>query len=430
MTDGLLLPAYSVEYGGVHAPESPDLTIATSEKDPSGIPFESLSPESLRSMRTSIKWTRYPEDVLPLFVAEMDFTVSPVIQQTIIDRVLASDTGYLDSAGPLADAFADFAQDRWGWQVDPAHVHLCTDVSAGIVETLRLVLPEGGRVAITTPVYPSFFEMLEELPVEIVEIPLVNRGEADPDMRLDIEALAAEFSSAAGIDALLLCSPHNPHGLIHTSKELSHLARLAHAHDVFVISDEIHAPLTHSGQVFVPFAPLAAAVGTRSVTVTSASKGWNLAGTKCAIVVASSERENRILFTLPPEVACRASILGLHANVAAFRHARDWLDATVQRIEQNADILAELLMSRLPNVRFTLPQAGYLAWLDFRGTSIADDPHGIILNEARVALGKGEAFGRGGDGHVRVNLACAPETLRTAINKIAAVVSAHETGAS
>jgi len=411
----------------VHAPENRDPAAATTASDPSGIPFESISPESLRKLRTSIKWTRYPDDVLPLFVAEMDFTVSPTIQQAIIDRVLASDTGYLDAPGPLAPAFADFARDRWGWDVDPSSVHICTDVSAGIVETLRLALPQGGRVAITTPVYPSFFEMLEELPVEIVEIPLVDvNNESAPDARLDLDALAAEFASDAGIDALLLCSPHNPHGLIHTADELSRLAHLAQANDVFIVSDEIHAPLTHSGQVFVPFGPIAAEAGARSVTVTSASKGWNLAGTKCAIVVASGERENLLLQRLPPEVACRASILGLHANVAAFRDAREWLDAVVIRIEQNARLLAELIASMLPGVRYSLPQAGYLAWLDFRGTSIAADPHGTILREARVALGDGRAFGRGGTGHVRINLACAPETLRAAIARIAAVTQKHE----
>ena len=411
----------------MHAPENRDPVATTTVSDPSGVPFESISPESLRAARTSIKWTRYPEDVLPLFVAEMDFTVSPAIQQTIVERVLASDTGYLDAPGPLAPAFAEFAGDRWGWDVDPSYVHICTDVSAGIVETLRLALPQGGRVAITTPVYPSFFEMLEELPVEIVEIPLVDRGgDSVPDMRLDLDALAGEFESAAGIDALLLCSPHNPHGLIHTEDELSRLARLAQANDVFIVSDEIHAPLTHSEHVFVPFAPIAAEAGTRAVTVTSASKGWNLAGTKCAIIVASSERENLLLRRLPPEVACRTSILGLHANIAAFRHARDWLDAAVSRIERNAGLLAELVASLLPGVRCSLPQAGYLAWLDFRGTSIADDPHGTILQEARVALGDGRAFGRGGAGHVRINLACAPDTLRTAVARIAAVVEEHE----
>lgn len=404
--------------------------------DPAGTPFAALEPGRLRRERTSLKWTRYPDDVLPLFVAEMDFTVDPAITRAIVERVEASDFGYLDSAGPLAPAFAEFARDRWGWRIDPAHVHLATDVSAGIVEALRLVLPAtGARVAITTPVYPSFFEMLEELPVEIVQIPLAVHDDADADegprVGLDLPALEAAF--ADGLDALLLCNPHNPHGLLHSAEALTEVARLAAEHDVFVVSDEIHAPLTHRGKTFTPFAPLAAAAGALAVTTTSASKGWNLAGAKCSVVVAADQRSNALLLRLPPEVACRASILGLHANVAAFRDARDWLDRAIAQIEANDGLLAELVADRLPGVRYTRPEAGYLAWLDFRDAGIGDDPHRRILAEAKVALGRGPSFGLGGEGHVRVNLACAPATLREAVERIAAILppaAATDTAAS
>jgi len=410
----------------MHANESPrEADPSAVAADPSGVPFPALNPAALRAQRTSIKWSRYPDDVLPLFVAEMDFTVAPVVQQAIIDRVRASDTGYLDGPGELAQVFADFARDRWGWQIDPAFVHLCTDVSVGVVEALRIALPDGGRVALPVPVYPSFFEMLEELPVDIVEVPLVPLA-GHPGERLDLDGLAAVFAADPGIDALLLCNPHNPHGVLHSAEELAELARLAAQHDVFVVSDEIHAPLTHRGRTFSPFAPIAAAAGARSVTVTSASKGWNLAGTKCAVVVAASETDNELLTALPPEVACRASILGLHANIAAFRDAREWLDAVIAQVERNVALLEELVASSLPEVRFTPPQAGYLAWLDFRGTNIAADPFTAILNDARVALGNGEHFGRGGAGFVRVNLACAPDTLREAIRRITRIVIASD----
>lgn len=398
------------------------------ETDPSGVPFSELDPSILRTQRTSLKWTRFSADILPLFVAEMDFTLSPKVQQAIISRVLASDTGYLDGPGELAPVFAKFARERWGWQVDPAHVHLATDVSCGIVEPLRLRVPAGGRVAITTPVYPSFFEMLEELPVEVVQIPLVQDAvpaTAPPGIaaRLDLSAIERAFAAEPGIDALVLCNPHNPHGLLHSPSDLAELARLAAQYDVFVISDEIHAPLTHRGHTFTPFAPLAAAAGALAVTATSASKGWNVAGLKCSVIVAADERANQLLRRLPPEVTTRVSILGLHANIAAFRDAVDWLDRAIVQIEANADLLAELIAEKLPGVAYARPHAGYLAWLDFSQAGLGPDPFRRILTEAKVALGKGTAFGVGGEGHVRVNLACAPDTIRQAVDRIAALVA-------
>ncbi|GAB2547680.1 MalY/PatB family protein [Leucobacter ruminantium] len=412
------------------APAAAPRGIRLNAVDPSGVPFTELDPSLLRAQRTSLKWTRYPADVLPLFVAEMDFTVSPVVQRAVVDRVLASDTGYLDAAGPLAEAFADFARDRWRWEVPHERVHLATDVATGIVEALRVFRPGGGRIALPVPVYPSFFEMLDEVPFEVVEIPLAPAPAAaaadvgDPSSiapaRLDLEAIARAF--ADGIDAFLLCNPHNPHGTVHTNDELAELARLAAAHDVLVISDEIHAPLTHRGSSFAPFAPLAAEAGALAVTATSASKGWNLAGTKCSVLVAADDRTNETLRRLPPEVACRASILGLHAGVAAFRDARGWLDRAVAQVEANDALLADLVRDRLPGVRHTRPDAGYLAWLDFREAGLGEHPHARILEDARVALGDGSHFGAGGGGHVRLNLACAPDTIREAVDRIAAIL--------
>lgn len=400
------------------------VVLAVSDHGPMSDFPDCPSLERLRDARTSIKWTRFPDDVLPLFVAEMDFAVAPEIRNAIVERVTASDFGYLDQAGPLATAFSSFAADRWGWDVPEAHVFLATDVSAGIVESLRLARPGPGRVLITTPVYPSFFEMLEELPVEIVQVPLLTAEAADgsPSARLDLAAIEREFASEAGIDAFLLCNPHNPHGLLHSREDLAEIARLAAAHDVCVVSDEIHAPLTHHGETFVPFGPLAAAAGALAVVTTSASKGWNLAGVKCSVIVAADPRAAALLAHLPPEVACRASIIGLHANVAAFSDARPWLDATVAAVEANDALLAELLAAYLPGARHHRPRAGYLAWVDLRDASLGDDPYDRILTEARVALGNGASFGLGGAGHVRVNLACAPDTLREAVSRIAGIL--------
>ena len=391
--------------------------------DPSGRPWAELDPGLLRAQRTSIKWARFPEDALPLFVAEMDFAVADEIRDALVARVQASDVGYLDGPGPLLPAFAGFARERWGWEVPHEHIHLATDVATGIVETLRVARPDGGRLALPTPVYPGFFEMLQEVPFEIVEIPLaITDGDAGRAARLDLAAIAQAFATDPGVDAFLLCNPHNPHGLVHSAEDLTVLARLAAEHDVFVVSDEIHAPLTHAGHTFTPFAPLAAAAGALAATTTSASKGWNLAGAKCSMIVAADARAEAVLGGLPPETTTRTSILGLHAGIAAFTDARDWLDRAIAQIEANDRLLAELVAERLPGVVYARPQAGYLAWLDFGSAGLGDDPCARILQDARVALNDGIAFGLGGRGHVRLNLACAPDTIVQAVDRIAAIL--------
>ncbi|MBC9943697.1 aminotransferase class I/II-fold pyridoxal phosphate-dependent enzyme [Leucobacter sp. cx-328] len=389
--------------------------------DPSGVPFAALDPALLRNERTSLKWTRFPADILPMFVAEMDFTIAPEIKRALIERIENSDIGYLDSPGPLAPAFAGFARDRWGWDVNEDHVRLVTDVATGVVEALRVGRPAGGRLAIPVPTYPGFFEMLEELSFETVQVPLVVPGPGtDEAGGLDLEAIEREF--AAGIDAFILCNPHNPHGIVFTHAELTALAELAAKYDVFVVSDEIHAPLVHDPAAFMPFAPVAAEAGTLALASTSASKGWNIAGAKCAVLVAADDRSAELLDKLPPEAVTRSSILGLHAGVAAFTEARDWLDRAIAQIKANDDLLAELVSAHLPRVVHTRPAASYVSWLDFREAGLGDDPYERILNDAKVAFNNGAFFGEGGQGHVRINLACAPETIREAIRRIAAIL--------
>ncbi|WP_349814832.1 aminotransferase class I/II-fold pyridoxal phosphate-dependent enzyme [Curtobacterium sp. MCJR17_043] len=362
--------------------------MASDEQDPVG---------TLRGVRTSIKWTRYAPDVLPLFVAEMDHEVAPEIRQALVERVQQSDLGYLDGPGPLAPAFAAFARDRWGWDVDPARVYLATDVSVGIVETLRLALPDGGRVAITPPVYPPFFELVEEARCQVEEVPLLERWGV---YRLDLDGLERAF--ADGVRVFLLCNPHNPIGLVHDRADLVALAELAARYDVLVISDEIHAPLTHPGVQFTPFASIAEPLGARSVCVTSASKGWNLAGVKCSVIVAGDTRTTELLDTLWEEVACRTSILGLHANVAAFSLAVGWLDDVVDRIVANDRLLAKLLAEHLPGVVYARPRAGYLAWLDFRGARPRRRPGGAApgarVRGAQLRLAVRGAGGGGSPG--------------------------------
>lgn len=379
-----------------------------------------FSLDEIRGGRSSVKWTRYAPDVIPLSVAEMDFAVARSIADTIVERVRASDFGYIDSPGPLAGAFADFASRRWNWTIDPTFVRVTTDVSAAIVETLRYGIPRGGTVVINPPVYTAFYELIEEAGAKRVDVPLLVDGTA---WSMDLIGLEGAF--AAGADAFLLCNPQNPLGLVFDSATLREVARLAAKYDVLVISDEVHAPLTHPGVAFVPFLDVAKPYGVRCICVTSASKGWNLAGAKCAIMIACDERTRTLLDSFPEEVTCRTSILGLHANVTAFSTI-DWLDATIDKIVANDTLLAQLLLEHLPNAVYHRPAASYLGWIDLRSFHLGQDPAAILIDAARVALNAGHSYGAAYDGFVRINLACDPVLLVAAVHRLSAFLTRSE----
>lgn len=372
-------------------------------------------PLSLLRTRTSEKWRAFPPDVLPLFVAEMDYPLAEPIADALIAAIRRSDTGYEAGSPELPEAFAGFARRHWGWEVDPARVSATTDVSVAIVESLRLAISPGDGVVLNPPVYAPFFDLIPEAGGIPVEVPLVENGDG---WELDLEAI--EHAFIAGARAYLLCNPHNPLGLVHSADQLGRLAELAAKYDVTVVSDEIHAPLTYPGTGFTPFLAVSDAAREHGITATSASKTWNIAGLKCSLFVTASERMSRLLAGLPEEVHFRTSLFGRIASVAAFGDGEEWLASVLRALEASRALLGELLLAHLPEVGCRAPEASYLAWLDFRRLGWGDDPSIHALEHARVALNAGPTFGTQGRGFVRLNFACSPDVLTEAVRRLAA----------
>jgi cystathionine beta-lyase len=371
--------------------------------------------------RTSIKWRAYPDDVLPLFIAELDFPLADPIARALREAIDRSDTGYAFASPHLGEAFAAFASARWGWSVDPGQVSSTTDVSVAIVESLRQVISPGDGVVINPPIYPPFFDLVPEAGGVVVEVPLRasdKAGAADaPGWSIDLPALEAAF--AAGARAYLLCNPHNPLGHPHSRDDLVAVAELAARYDVAVVSDEVHAPLTHFDGHFTPYLSVPGAAE-RGICVTSASKGWNLAGLKCALMVTASERMRERITSLPEEVMLRTSQFGLIANIAAYEQGVSWLDDVVASVQQNRSLLTRLLGDQLPGVGYLPPHASYLAWLDLRSLGWGDDPSVTAAERAKVALSPGPAFGSVGRGFARLNFGCSPAVLTEAVTRLAA----------
>ena len=365
--------------------------------------------------RTSEKWRTYPPDVLPMFVAEMDFPLAPAIHDALREALDRNDTGYVDPHDTgAAEAFAAFASDRWGWSPSPDRMGITTDVSVVVVEALRRLIAPGDGVIITPPVYPPFFAFIPEAGGTVVEVPLLDHGET---YALDLEGI--DRALAAGARGILLCHPHNPVGLVHDGETLVHLSRIVARHDAFVVSDEIHAPLVHRGQTFVPYLSVSDEAREHGIAAESGSKAFNLAGLKTAFFVAESERMTSLIRSLPEEVTFRAGLFGLIATREGFAGSRDWLEATVEAIEANFASLEQQLAAKLPAARFRRAHATYLAWLDLSALGWGDDPAARALERARVALAGGLTFGRQGAGHVRMNLACAPDTIAEALDRLA-----------
>lgn len=368
-----------------------------------------------RQPRTSAKWSAYPQDVLPLWVAEMDYPLAPSIAAALHSAIDRSDTGYR-WAGDLPEALAEFTARRLGWAVDPSRVMVLGDLLVGMAETVRRLTD--GALVITTPVYPPFSHVATSVVGrELVEVPLI------PGQGLDLEGLAAAFARPE-VTGFLLCNPHNPTGDIWSREQLVEIATLARRHDVLVISDEIWAPLTLPGREMTPYLSLGEELTGPDVALVSASKAFNLAGLKAAQVVAGSDATMaKLTERIPIEVTYSAGHLGVIAAIAAYREGDGWLDETRQLIADRAGQLADLLAEHLPAIAYTPGEATYLAWLDCRDLGLGDDPAKVFLDRGRVALNAGREFGAPGAGFVRLNLATTPEVITEAVRRMSDAIA-------
>ena len=381
---------------------------------PFDVPIEELR------RRTSEKWQCYPPDVLPLFVAEMDVVPPEPVIRAVHDALASGDTGYEGDDG-YVEAFAAFADERWGWDVDAAAARLVPDVMQGIVHVLRLLTEPGDAVVIAPPVYAPFRVFVEHAGRRIVTAPLTPAG------RLDLAALDRAFGQAksGGHRAvLLLCQPHNPTGVLHTAEELAAVGELAADWRVRVVADEIHAALVPprpdgTRPVLTP----TTTVIPDAIALHTGSKVFNLAGLKAAVAVPGPAAAE--LSMLPELASGGVSHVASIAHQAGFRHGGPWLDGLLDAIAGNVSLVGRLLAERLPAVRWIPPEATYLGWLDLRAAGVPEGiaPADFVLDKARVALVDGRSFGVEGDGFARLNLAASRPLLDDALARMAAVLA-------
>jgi cystathionine beta-lyase len=368
--------------------------------------------------RKSFKWATYPPDVLPAFVAEMDFALAEPITRAVASALALGDSGYAHM-GRLGEAFAEFASGRLDWQPDPGRVFAIPDVMTGLAEVIEAVAPPGAGIIVNPPVYPPFRFRFGFYGRRIIDAPLARdsggRYRLDPDA---IEAALAEPDAAV----YLLCSPHNPTGNVWSRADLEMVAEACQRRGVVLLVDEIHAPLVLPGARFVPFLSLDHEITRADSTFvfTSASKGWNIAGLKCGLAVAGSAAGVKLLEERWE--ALLAGHLGVLGSVAAYTGGLPWLDAALAQLDTNRVLLTRLLAEHLPAVGYTPPQASFLAWLDCRALGLGDDPAAVFLDRGKVALSPGPNFGREGHGFARLNMGTSPELIEAAVRRMASAL--------
>ena len=362
------------------------------------------------------KWGHYSEDVLPLWVADMDFPIAEPIRRVLRRVVERSDLGYPIHPGPtgVRELAAARMGTRFGWEVQPSQVEVITDVVQGMYVALLGSTQAGEGVVVQTPVYPPFLGCVEDTGRRLVEAPLVS-GASGTEVDLDALREAVDV----GTTALLLCNPQNPSGRVFRREELEGIAEIALERDLVVVSDEIHADLVYRGYQHVPIASLGPEIAARTLTLTSASKAFNIAGLRCAVAIFGSRKLQKQFNSLPRHELGGIGVPGIEAMMAAWRFAQPWLDDVLVHLESNRDYLLSRLRADFPAVIVHPPEATYLAWLDCRALEIEGTPYEFFLRRAKVALSDGRNFGPPGRGFARINFATSKEILAEALDRMA-----------
>ena len=379
-------------------------------------PVSALALDELRKRKSS-KWRQYPSDVLPLPVAEMDFPIAPAVKASLQDMLDRSDTGYLGAFPELFEAFAKFSKRQWNWQPDTTQIRIATDVGVGIVEVMRTLIKAGDKVMLNSPVYENIWKWISEVNATLVDVPLV---ENELNYKLDLDAIEREYAN--GVKLHILCSPHNPVGIIYTRSELEKIATLARMYGVIILSDEIHGPLTYNKKEFYPFLSVSDDAKEVGIIITSASKSFNLAGLKCALIITETAMLKEKINSMPPALTWRASLFGAVASTAAYSESDEWLDGVLITLNENRNLIRKQIDSKIPKIKYRIPDFGYLAWLDVSSLGLGSDPAGQILQRSKLALNAGILYGPKHSNFVRLNFGTSEEIINQAFDRLVKIL--------
>jgi cystathionine beta-lyase len=381
-----------------------------------------------RQSTDSFKWSRYDADVLPMWIADMDFPSPAPVVQALRERVDHGVFGY--PAGIMGEPnelpefrrlIVDRLADRYGWQVEPEDLVFIPGVVIASNLACHAVATHDGGVLVQTPVYPPILDAPRYVSMRRQDALLTR--DADGIYGVDWDVFESAITPETRL--FILCNPHNPVGRVFRREELERMAEICLRRGVSICSDEIHCDLLYTGQQHIPIASLDAEIARNTITLIAPTKTFNLPGLQCSIAIVQNPELRQKYQEARKGLVPWVNVMGLLATQVAYRDGQDWLDQLLIYLEANRDYLHDVVQNELPGVTMARPEATYLAWLDCRQAGIEGNPYEFFLQKARVALADGALFGPGGEGFLRLNFGCSRALLAEALERVKrALVSA------
>lgn len=367
-----------------------------------------------RRSTESVKWGIYDADVLPMWVADMDFLSPQPVRDALAKRVEHGVYGYPLVPQEFKQVIVDRMQQRYQWKITSEDLMFIPGVVPGFNLVCQAFTRPGESILMQTPVYPPFLCAPDNAQARGIHVDLVRQ----PDGTYSIDFDAFERAIEADTRVFIMSNPHNPVGRVFRKDELEKLAEICLRHQVIVCADEIHSDLVYSGHVHIPIASLSKEISRNTVTLIAPSKTFNIAGLECSVIICTDPGKREILEKARRGLLGHVNVMGLTAGLAAYRESQAWLDELLITLEGNRDFLVEFIQKRMPGIKLGKPEGTYLAWLDCRGLNLPQDPYHFFLEKARVAMNDGAEFGKAGEGFLRLNFGCPRAMLEEALHRM------------
>ena len=370
-----------------------------------------------RNASNSIKWALYPQDVLPMWVADMDFPAPKPVLDALHKAVKHGVLGYEMATLSLKETVAARMDRLYRWKIRPESVVAVTGIVSGFSVAARIACSSRKGVLIQTPVYNEFHEVRNNIGIPQLDAPLIKHINGNIiSYEIDWDVFEKQAKKAG---MFLLCNPHNPLGIIFPRRDLLKMAEICIRNNVLIVSDEIHSELLLDGNTFTPLAKLSAEIAKHTITLISPSKTFNVAGLFCGFAIIPDKELRERYEKEVNHQRMHVSSLGLYAAQAAFSGECDeWLNELRGYLTGNRDFLVKYVTQYMPVVRTTVPDATYLGWLDLTQTGITGSPFQFFLENAKVAASEGSIFGKSGEGHIRLNFGTSRALLREGLEKM------------